>query len=80
MPGRTRRCPQPDRRWPVAIWPRVCAALVADVPAVAGVDGAPMMVVIVGGVREVLRELGMARVWPAWAEVNGRGERTAAPM
>ena len=64
----------------MAIWPRVRAALAADMPAAAAADGAPVTVVIGGGAREVRRELGKARVWPAWAEVNGRGERTAAPM
>jgi hypothetical protein len=62
----------------VVIWPRVRVALAADVPTATAAGGAPVTVMIGGGAREVWRELGKAREWPAWAEVNGRRERTAA--
>jgi hypothetical protein len=62
----------------VVIWPCVRVALAADVSTAVAAGGAPVTVVIGGGAREVWCELGKARVWPAWAEVNGRSERTAA--
>jgi hypothetical protein len=48
--------------------PHVRAAFAACVWAAAAVGGALAAVVIGGGAQEMQRELGKAKVWPAWAE------------
>jgi hypothetical protein len=57
-------CPEASRDHPAT---RACSVAVC-VRAADAVGGAPVAVAIGGRAREMQRELGKAKVWPAWAE------------